>query len=349
MHPIPWLKLHTEARNDAKLRSLDDRTHRVWFNLLCYAADQKTRGVIAGHKEKLLAIEVAAGDVQLLRDTLAELVELEIVTVEGEEIAFINFAKRNRKPSDEPDAVAQRKRDQRERESMSRDVTPRHDMSRHERKREKRGREDQEGEGVAHGRDGGPPAPEEGSAPSPSENAVIEAEPVDAEPSSADAVAKKRRPPRSMAHIEAGPWRFTAEHLAVLEEAADSAPCSPRDLPGRIGSLIAKRVSLGKSGEHAFDAWYGLDEAQVVAWCAEAMKRARLGTADRSGWLSYAAAIVADKLELGVDLTEKVVPLASRAEGAPRGGRPMNNQERTMDVLRRAAEKEQARLAGGGS
>jgi|GEM_PF-2708804 hypothetical protein len=31
---MKWFKLHTEARNDAKLRSMSDSQHRVWFNLL---------------------------------------------------------------------------------------------------------------------------------------------------------------------------------------------------------------------------------------------------------------------------------------------------------------------------
>ena len=51
---MKWFKLHTEARNDAKLRSLSDSEHRMWFNLLCFAAEQEKRGTINDWQDSLL-------------------------------------------------------------------------------------------------------------------------------------------------------------------------------------------------------------------------------------------------------------------------------------------------------
>ena len=140
---MKWLRLYSEARNDAKLRMLTDSQHRVWFNLLCFAGEQDDgRGVIHGYEESLLAVEVASGDCELLVATLERLRQLRIVVVEGETITFINFSKRQYdKPSDQPEATAQRKRVSRARAKgepwaesaaiaeeamLSHDVTPSH-------------------------------------------------------------------------------------------------------------------------------------------------------------------------------------------------------------------------------
>lgn len=137
--------------------------------------------------------------------------------------------------------------------------------------------------------------------------------------SEAGVATRAKAPAPAMAHIEAGPWKLTAEHLAVLDAAAEGAPCEPRSLPSRIGSLIGGRTRRQQNEAIAFDRWYALDADQVVAWCAEAMRLAKsAGNVDRSGWLNYAAAIAADKLELGVDLpANKVVPMRQRQELPP--------------------------------
>src|SRR5690348_18025293 len=75
-----WFRVYTEARNDAKLRSLSDAQHRVWFNLLCFAAEQPVRGTITSPLT-VLAIEVASGDRALIIDTLTALQVLNCVTV----------------------------------------------------------------------------------------------------------------------------------------------------------------------------------------------------------------------------------------------------------------------------
>jgi hypothetical protein len=76
---MDWFRLHSEARTDAKLASLPDDEFRVWFRLLCFANEQPERGVIAGYSPRLLAVEVAGGDVSLLERTISSLVELRIV------------------------------------------------------------------------------------------------------------------------------------------------------------------------------------------------------------------------------------------------------------------------------
>jgi hypothetical protein len=98
---MKWFKLHTEARNDAKLRSLSDSQHRVWFNLLCFAAEQERRGTINDWQDSLLAVEVANGNVEILKETLQVLVRLRIITYSEKAIIFTNFDKRQySKPSD---------------------------------------------------------------------------------------------------------------------------------------------------------------------------------------------------------------------------------------------------------
>ena len=117
---VKWFRLYTEARNDAKLRSLSDQQFRVWFNLLCLAAEQaEERGTIAGYDTELLAVEVANGDAHLLEATLDRLQRLRIVSIdEAGTVTFIHFkARQYDKPSDMPEATRERKRRQRERDS----------------------------------------------------------------------------------------------------------------------------------------------------------------------------------------------------------------------------------------
>lgn len=118
MGRLPWFRLWHEARNDAKLRTLADDEHRVWFNLLCLAADQDERGTIPAGDLFTLAIEVAHGDEALLLRTMERLVKLQILDdTDPQRLVFTNFVKRNTdKPSDAPAATSDRKRRQRERE-----------------------------------------------------------------------------------------------------------------------------------------------------------------------------------------------------------------------------------------
>jgi hypothetical protein len=122
-----WFRVYIDARNDAKLRTLTDAEHRVWFHLLCYAAEQPTRGTIEGvtgvtgvtdvTSALLLAIEVSNGDTALLTKTVEKLVNLRILSLDDEGLSFINFNKRQyEKPSDMPEKTRERKAAQRERE-----------------------------------------------------------------------------------------------------------------------------------------------------------------------------------------------------------------------------------------
>jgi hypothetical protein len=98
--PLPWFRLHAEARTDAKLESLPDDEFRVWFRLLCLASQQPERGVLAGFSVRLLAVEVAHGDAALLGRTLASLIELRIIQADqqGNSTRFIHWRDRQCPP-----------------------------------------------------------------------------------------------------------------------------------------------------------------------------------------------------------------------------------------------------------
>ena len=106
---MKWFRLYSEARNDAKLRSLTDAQHRVWFSLLCYASEMESRGCINTIDRELLAVECAGADTDLLNETIEKLTRLRIVTAEAENVCFVNFMKRQYdKPSATPERVAER-------------------------------------------------------------------------------------------------------------------------------------------------------------------------------------------------------------------------------------------------
>ncbi len=129
MKRLPYFRMYTEARNDAKLRHLTDAQFRTWFRILCYAAEQPNRGSIEGVPKRLLAIETAGGDEAVLDETLAVLTDLRIITVDdaatcddagGVTLTFRAFACRNEckqtnKPSDKPEATRERQAKSRER------------------------------------------------------------------------------------------------------------------------------------------------------------------------------------------------------------------------------------------
>ena len=89
-----WLRLYSEARTDAKLESLPDDEFRVWHRLLCFANDQPKRGTIAGFTPRLLAVEVARGDVALLERTLASLSDLRIIDTSEDGHHFTHWESR---------------------------------------------------------------------------------------------------------------------------------------------------------------------------------------------------------------------------------------------------------------
>jgi hypothetical protein len=139
-----WFRLYVEARNDAKLRSLTDAEHRVWFNLLCFAAEQEERGSVTGVTPRdtnkggvtpgddliWLAVEVASGDTELLETTITKLIRLRILTWDGDALTFRNFQKRQyTKPSDSPEETRRRKAAERARKKGA-DIAPIIDMSR---------------------------------------------------------------------------------------------------------------------------------------------------------------------------------------------------------------------------
>jgi hypothetical protein len=88
---MKWLRLYHEARTDAKLESLPDDEFRVWFRLLCFANEQPARGVIANFSTRLLAVEVARGDVALLQRALTSFAELRIVETSDDAHTFIHW------------------------------------------------------------------------------------------------------------------------------------------------------------------------------------------------------------------------------------------------------------------
>lgn len=110
----------TEARTDNKLRLLADDEHRVWFDLLCYAAEQRGagRGTFDATDLDFLAVEAARADRALLERTLAQLQRLRIVAItpEGQGL-FTHWAVRQYdKPSALPEHVRERVAAHRERQ-----------------------------------------------------------------------------------------------------------------------------------------------------------------------------------------------------------------------------------------
>ena len=88
-----WFQIKSNYRVDARLRILTADEHRVWFNLLCYAAEQKpNRGAILNYDAYVVAIEVANGDTELLIRVLDKLSKLCIINVnQSISIVFCDF------------------------------------------------------------------------------------------------------------------------------------------------------------------------------------------------------------------------------------------------------------------
>ena len=121
---MKWFRVYPEARTDAKLRTLTDSEHRVWFGLLCMAAEQPQRGTIT-QPFAVLAIEVAKGSENRLTRTLDKLEALDIIARTDATLTFTHFAKRQYvKPSDEPEKVAERVRKHREQKRLAQSNAP---------------------------------------------------------------------------------------------------------------------------------------------------------------------------------------------------------------------------------
>jgi hypothetical protein len=121
MSRLPWFRMYYEARTDRKLATLSDHEFRVWFNLLCFAAEQDERGIIPESDDYMLGIEVGAADGPDLRLILDKLERLRIVS---------RAPDWDDKPSDHPDRVNERvkrhRQSKKEGETPSNaDVTPR--------------------------------------------------------------------------------------------------------------------------------------------------------------------------------------------------------------------------------
>lgn len=116
MGKMPWLKLYTEIRTDPKMQALSDAEFRVWINLLCLAAESKVRGVICidqgiPYPDEALARAMYT-DPDTLKGALAKFIKLRMVEIDDNGIIYlINFdARQYDKPSDRPEAVAERVR-----------------------------------------------------------------------------------------------------------------------------------------------------------------------------------------------------------------------------------------------
>lgn len=126
MAKLPWFRMYSEARNDAKLRVLADDEHRVWFNLLCLASEGEQRGTLDASSPYCLAAEVAHGDEDLLSRTLDKCVKLRIIDTIGDNsmAAFAHWSDRQYdKPSETPERIKERVTRHRQ-SSSNADVTP---------------------------------------------------------------------------------------------------------------------------------------------------------------------------------------------------------------------------------
>ncbi len=119
MARMAWLKLYDEFIDDPKMLSLDDALVVLWVRMMCLAnRNEEERGVIARAPRAGLAKQLYVS-IELLNEALVLFAsdEFRMVSIRDDgAIVLTNWQKRNpRKPSDEPSAVAERKRRWRER------------------------------------------------------------------------------------------------------------------------------------------------------------------------------------------------------------------------------------------
>ena len=132
MSKFTWFKLHSDFRNDPKIKRLPIAERYAFIVLLCLANESETRGTIVGLDDDDIAfeLEMQVEDWQTLK---AKFKIKGFIDFTKEQILIRNWDKRQYdKPSDHPEATRQRKRLQREKEKllkeqavtpMSRDVT----------------------------------------------------------------------------------------------------------------------------------------------------------------------------------------------------------------------------------
>lgn len=114
MSRMPWFRMYSEARNDAKLRALTPSEFVVWFRLLCLSAEHDPRGVIDFLDPELVAIEVGVNTDELVT-SVGRMQRLKLVVEDGGYLYFPAFADRQYDhPSDRPEATRERQRRRRE-------------------------------------------------------------------------------------------------------------------------------------------------------------------------------------------------------------------------------------------
>lgn len=87
--------IRPDMRNDARLNALTDAEFRVWFRLLCLAAENG--GAVKTGNTGVLAAESAGGDDKLLKVTVNRLKSLELVSLTDGLITFPGFGKPQKK------------------------------------------------------------------------------------------------------------------------------------------------------------------------------------------------------------------------------------------------------------
>lgn len=122
----PWYRMWADARNDSKLDALNDREFRIWFKLLCYAAESEPRGEVDYIDPEFIAMELRIGSDEL-DSAISRMVRLRLVERSDTKVMFQSFtARQYDKPSDLPEAKRERVRKYREKAregEVSRDVT----------------------------------------------------------------------------------------------------------------------------------------------------------------------------------------------------------------------------------
>ena len=126
MSKMSWFKLHSDFRNDPKIKLLPIAERYAFIILLCLARESETRGTITGLDDDDIAfeLEIQSEDWQTLK---AKFKTKGFIDFSQEQILIRNWDKRQYdKPSDHPEATKQRKRLQREKIKLTKkpDVTP---------------------------------------------------------------------------------------------------------------------------------------------------------------------------------------------------------------------------------
>jgi hypothetical protein len=128
MTRYPWFRLYTEARNDSKLDALNDREFRIWFKMLCLAAEGSDRGTIDYIDPEFVAMELRV-HVDELDSAISRMIRLRLLERSESKIVFKSFKVRQYdSPSDAPDAVRERVRKSRARKASGTDVTTSNDL-----------------------------------------------------------------------------------------------------------------------------------------------------------------------------------------------------------------------------